>query len=69
VSAQEFLKSTQISLRESEFGVEQLLEESSRVSSTSISVESQSYVSAMSLEDVGDMKGLQAFLERYDPSF
>jgi hypothetical protein len=61
------LKSTQIALRESESRVEQLLEESSRVSTTSISVESQSYASAMSLEDVGDMEGLQAFAERYDP--
>jgi hypothetical protein len=59
VSAQEFLKSTQIALRESESRVEQLLEESSRVSTTSISVESQSYASTMSLEDIGDMEGFQ----------
>jgi hypothetical protein len=66
VSAHEFLKSTQIALRESESRVEQLLEESSWVSTTSISVESQSYASTMLLEDDGDLESFQAFAERHD---
>jgi hypothetical protein len=43
VSAREFLKITHITLQESESRVEQLLEESSWVSITHISVERQSY--------------------------
>jgi hypothetical protein len=58
VSTQELLESTQNTLQESESRVEKLLEESSWISTTSISVESQSYASSMSLEDVGDMESL-----------
>jgi hypothetical protein len=61
------LKRKKIALRELESRVEQILKVSSRVFTTSILVESQSYALAMSLEDVGDMEGLQAFAKKYDP--
>jgi hypothetical protein len=77
VSTQVFLEGTQTTLQESESRVEKILEESSRISTTSISVESQSYASSMSLEDVSDMEslmeesegcsGLEMIMERHEP--
>jgi hypothetical protein len=49
------LKGTQTTLQESESRLEELLEEASQGSTTSISAESQIYTSATSLEDVGGL--------------
>jgi hypothetical protein len=55
VRTQGFLKGTQTTLQESESILEELLEEASQGSTTSISIESQIYTSAISLEDVGGL--------------
>jgi hypothetical protein len=55
VNTQGFLKGTQTTLQESESELEELLEEASHGSTTSISAKSQIYTSATLLEDVGSL--------------
>ena len=55
MSTQGFLKGIQTTLQESKSRLEELLEEASQGSTTSISIESQIYTSATSLEDVGGL--------------
>jgi hypothetical protein len=55
VSTRGFLEGTQTTLQESEFRSEELLEETSQSSTTSISTENQIYPSTTLLEDVGGL--------------
>jgi hypothetical protein len=55
VSTRGFLEGTQTTLQESRSRLEELLEETSQRSTTSISTESQIYPSATFLEDVGGL--------------
>jgi hypothetical protein len=66
VSTQGFLKGTQTTLQESESRLEELLEEASQGSTTSISAESQIYTSATSLEDVGGLIEERQLMEEHE---
>jgi hypothetical protein len=66
VSTQGFLKGTQTTLQESESRLEELLEEASQGSTTSISTESQIYISAISLEVVGGWMEECQLLEEHE---
>jgi hypothetical protein len=66
VSTQGFLKGTQTTLQESKSRLEELLEEASQGSTTSISAESQIYTSATSLEDVGGLIEEHQLMEEHE---
>jgi hypothetical protein len=66
VSTRGFLEGAQTTLQESESRLEELLEETSQGSTTSISAESQIFTSATSLEDVGGLVEEHQLMEEHE---